>query len=630
MLTSARLSEDEARLRAVLDSLQEGVVTADASGMLVDWNPAALRLHGYAGIGDARQHLSECVDTFELSTLDGEPLPLVEWPMARVLRGESFSAWEVRVRRKDSGLEKVFSYSGTPVVEDGEVRLAVLTLQDVTERKQAEEALRQSEAELRDFVENATVGLHWVGPDGTILWANRTELELLGYERDEYVGRHIAEFHADPPVIEEILSTLCGGETLINREARLRGKDGSIRHVLISSNVLFDGQTFVRTRCFTRDVTERKRFEDAWRESSEMFSALADNIDQLAWMAHADGSIYWYNRRWYEYTGTTPDQMEGWGWQSVHDPEVLPAVMERWQRSLESGQSFDMEFPLRGADGTFRPFLTRIHPVKDAEGRIVRWFGSNTDVSEHRRAQDELRGMKENLERLVQERTEGLMRANEQLQGFTYSVAHDFRQHIRNVNVNAAMILEDEGDRLNEDVQARLKRIASESRLMSELTSGLLEHARLSNEDLRVVDVDLSALASEVVKRVVEKPYCGQGAQFLVAPGLLAKGDPRQLRLVLDNLIDNACKYAKRDQPVLVEVGSRSGAFFVRDNGIGFDPAFSHKLFQPFERLHSGAGYEGTGIGLANVKRIVERHGGRVWAESEPGKGATFYFTLAA
>ena len=150
------------------------------------------------------------------------------------------------------------------------------------------------------------------------------------------------------------------------------------------------------------DITERKRTEEALRESEYQFRTLADAIPQLSWMANADGWIFWYNQRWYEYTGTTPEQMEGWGWQSVHDPEVLPNVLERWKTSIATGEPFDMVFPLRGADGVYRPFLTRVMPVRDRDGKVARWFGTNTDISEQRKTEQALRESEERL-RLAQE-----------------------------------------------------------------------------------------------------------------------------------------------------------------------------------------------------------------------------------
>ena len=526
--------------------------------------------------------------------------------------------------------------------------------------------------ELKQCLDHAAEGLHWVGPDGTILWANQTELDLLGYTRDEYIGHHIAEFHVDQPVIGDILARLTRGETLQNYEARLRRKDGSVRYVLINSNVLWRDNQFLHTRCFTRDVTDRKaadelalrladivensddaiishdlagvitswnpaaqrmygytateaegrsirliipqereheeadvvrrvrsgervppfdtmrrhkegslidvaltvspirdqegrivgaskmardisqrkrteardrflidlddlvrpltdaeditftaakalgqhlgvnrcayatveedqdtfvltgnyndgvhsivgrytfrqfgeeclrlmrvgtpyivtdaqgddRITDAERPSYEMtairavvcvpilkqgrfvaamavhavtprnwqpeevelvervasrcwesierarvtkelkesehlFRALANSIANLAWMARPDGWVYWYNDQWYAYTGTVPAEMEGWGWERVHDPDVLPVVKERWQEAINQGLPFEMVFPLRGADGLFRRFLTRVNPVCDSQGKVAHWFGTNTDVEDERRA----------------------------------------------------------------------------------------------------------------------------------------------------------------------------------------------------------------------------------------------------
>src|ERR1043166_5687639 len=147
-----------------------------------------------------------------------------------------------------------------------------------------------------------------------------------------------------------------------------------------------------------QDVTERKTVEEALRRSEEEFRALANAIPQLVWMANPDGWIFWYNQRWYEYTGTRPEQMEGWGWESVHDPAVLPAVLVRWKDSIASGEPFEMTFPIRGSDGKFRPFLTRVVPIRDQQGAVTRWFGTNTDISEEVSARQELRANQERLQ----------------------------------------------------------------------------------------------------------------------------------------------------------------------------------------------------------------------------------------
>jgi PAS domain S-box-containing protein len=156
---------------------------------------------------------------------------------------------------------------------------------------------------------------------------------------------------------------------------------------------------------------ELQKANETLCESEERFRTMANAIPQLAWIAHPDGYIYWYNERWYAYTGTTPEQMEGWGWRSVHDPEMLPKVLEKWKASIATGQMFDMEFPLRGADGIFRPFLTRVLPLKDANGRVLQWFGTNTDVTERKRAEETLKKAHDSLEEKVKERTAELEKA---------------------------------------------------------------------------------------------------------------------------------------------------------------------------------------------------------------------------
>ena len=170
------------------------------------------------------------------------------------------------------------------------------------------------------------------------------------------------------------------------------------------------------------DITGRKQVEESLRQSESQFRALAESIPQLAWMAEPDGHIFWYNKRWFEYTGTTLETMKGWGWQSVHDPEFLPAVMEQWRASIEQGTPFEMVFPLRGSDGRFRPFLTRILPVKDEHGKVVRWFGTNTDIEAQKQAEDELK------------------RANRHKDEFLAMLAHELRNPLSPIR-NAVHLL---------------------------------------------------------------------------------------------------------------------------------------------------------------------------------------------
>jgi signal transduction histidine kinase len=236
--------------------------------------------------------------------------------------------------------------------------------------------------------------------------------------------------------------------------------------------------------------------------------------------------------------------------------------------------------------------------------------------------------LRSSLERLVAQRTHELMRANEQLQGFTYSVAHDLRQQIRGINGNASMLLQDCRDVLDDDSSETLQRLADSARKLGTLVDDLLTYARLGKHVPTTSDLDMSAIATEIAEHLSQGETYSNTTRYVIEPHLRGKADLSLMRIVLENLLDNASKYSSLSTNPVVEVGQSATGFFVRDNGIGFEMEFVGKLFQPFERLHSESIYPGTGMGLANVKRIVELHGGSVWAEGEPNKGATFYFSL--
>ena len=268
----------EQQFQDLLQALPAAVYTTDAEGRITYYNEAAATLWG------CRPKLGsdEWCGSWRLFWPDGTPLPHDQCPMAVAVKEKRPVRGAEAVAERPDGTRVPFIPFPTPLYDaSGAFIGAVNMLLDITERKQAEEKIRRAEHDLRDFVENATVGLHWVGSDGSILWANRNEMEMLGFSAEEYIGHHIAEFHADKPVIEDILMRLTQGETLNNYEARLRCKDGSVRHVLISSNALWEDGKFVHTQCFTRDITELKRAEAQTREHEKQRSLDLADIRRL-------------------------------------------------------------------------------------------------------------------------------------------------------------------------------------------------------------------------------------------------------------------------------------------------------------------------------------------------------------
>lgn len=248
---------------------------------------------------------------------------------------------------------------------------------------------------------------------------------------------------------------------------------------------------------------------------------------------------------------------------------------------------------------------------------------------------DREQAVKEELEERVRQRTAELETAYKELETFSYSVSHDLRTPLRVIDGLSQVLLEDYGDPLGETAAGYLERIRGSTQRMNRLIEDLLNLAKISRRTVRVQPLDLAALARssfEALGRDEAGDEATLGVTFVCPETLPAEGDPGLLQILLDNLVANAWKFSHRRPEARIEVGARPGAegtvYFVRDNGAGFDMAYADKLFMPFERLHSDREFSGTGIGLATVQRIVARHGGRVWAESEVGRGATFFFTL--
>ena len=268
-------------------------------------------------------------------------------------------------------------------------------VQDVTERKLAENALRESENRYRIVAETASDAIITIDQDSTIHFVNSSVEDVFGYRPEELVGKNLTLLmpdymrHLHEAGLRRYVET---GQRHLNWEAtELPGltKSGQEIPLEVSFGEYKEhGKHFFTG--FARDISDRKSAERALRRSEEEFRGLANSMAQLVWMANPDGWIFWYNQRWYEYTGTTPEQMEGWGWKSVHDPAVLPSVLDRWRLSIGTGEPFEMTFPLRGADGIYRPFLTRVTPVRDDRGNITRWFGTNTDIGSEIQVQQRL------------------------------------------------------------------------------------------------------------------------------------------------------------------------------------------------------------------------------------------------
>ncbi len=366
------------------------------------------------------------------------------------------------------------------------------------------------------------------------------------------------------------------------------------------------------------DVTAQVRARLAMAASEAQLRTLADAIPTLAWTARADGYIDWYNARWYEYTGTTPEQMAGWGWQAVHDPAVLPEVMARWQASIASGEAFEMTFPLRGSDGHFRTFLTRVSPVTGPDGRVLRWFGTNTDVEAEHRA-------REAAEHANQAKTE-----------FLATMSHELRTPLNAIAGYAELLEIGIHGPVTDPQREAIRRIQRSQRHLLGLINDILNFAKLEagRVEYRIADVSVRAVIDEL-ELLVAPQMRAKALRFArdeCADGRVVRADPEKLQQILVNLFSNAIKFTAAGGAITLrcETAGDRVLIAVEDTGMGIPPDRLEQVFAPFVQVDRrlNAPHEGTGLGLAISRELARGMGGDVTAQSTVGAGSTFTLTL--
>jgi PAS domain S-box-containing protein len=339
------------------------------------------------------------------------------------------------------------------------------------------------------------------------------------------------------------------------------------------------------------------------------------------------------NQRFCELTGYSADELQTMRMHDVLHPDDLPADLAATERLLSgAAESYTMEKRFVRKDGTIVWAEVTRSVVRDPGGSPLLLVGVVRDITAQRAAEAQVAALTAELEDRVEQRTADLARANQNLEAFTFSVSHDLRAPLRALNGFAEALAEDYGDKLDETCQDYIRRIEAASERMSSLIDRLLYLSRISRAEIDLQPVDLSAEAAEIAADLAAGEP-DRTVRVDIEPGVVARADRALIGTVVQNLVENAWKFTARRDDAAIEFGSTAGqngmvCCFVRDNGAGFDPAYAGKLFRPFQRLHPVTDFPGTGIGLASVRQIVERHGGQVWAEGGVDSGATFYFTL--
>jgi signal transduction histidine kinase len=489
---------------------------------------------------------------------------------------------------------------------------------------------------------------------------------MLGYTAAEVVSKITpAAFHDSQEVIaratalslEYAVAIAPGFEALVFKASRgiediyeltkVR-KDGSRFPAVVSVTALRDGQgAIIGYLLIGTDNTARKQAEEALLKAGALQRAIFNSANFSSIATDAKGVIQIFNvgaERMLGYTAA--EVMNKITPADISDPEEVIARAK--VLSLELGTSITPGFEAlafkasRGIediyeltyirkDGSRFPAVVSVTALRDIHDAIIGYLLIGTDNAERKRAAEVIRQLNTDLERRVVERTAQLQTANKELEAFCYSVSHDLRTPLRSLDGFSQALLEDYADQLDAQGKNYLGRIRAGSQRMGQLIDDLLNLSRVSRGEMGRELVDLSKMAHEVAEELrAAAPQ--RDAEVVVADGLIAETDPRLMRIVLTNLLGNAWKFTTKQPHARIEFGcsgeNGDKEYFMRDNGAGFDPAYAGKLFGAFQRLHLVSDFPGTGIGLATVQRIIQRQGGRVWAEGEVGHGATFHFTL--
>ena len=513
----------------------------------------------------------------------------------------------------------------------GEALRSVGTLQDITERRQMEAALLESRSQLQCILGATADGILAVDLEGKVILANRRFVDLWRIPQsmvdagDDHamLGCAISQL-LDPDAFMARVEALYQSD--IESTDTIHFKDGRVFERFTSPLVLNEKRVG-RIWSF-RDVTERERAQRNLNLAVEVTGVLVWELDLATRLFRYDFSML---EKLGIDKGEAPESFDSWC-ERVHADD-LATFNQRVTAALAPGDlMFDLEYRFAGRDGQYQWLHTKGRVIqRDVSGVPLLAVGTTTNVQARKEAEAEVVRLNADLESRVAQRTADLEIANSELNSFSYTIAHDMRAPVRAINGFSEMVLKNNEGKLDATSVGHLKRVVAGSRHMGALIDDLLNLARLSRQEMRRQSFSVSETA-EGVTTALATAQPQRTVSVVVQPQMQAHADPGLVRAVLDNLIGNAWKFTGRTAEPKIEIGAREerGAtvYFVRDNGAGFDMHYAHKLFVPFQRLHHTEEFDGTGIGLATVKKIVQRHGGRVWIESAVGAGTTVYFTL--
>jgi PAS domain S-box-containing protein len=654
------LTHSEERYRLLVQTLTSVVWATNADGEIIEPQPS---WEAYTGQGWEQYRGWGRIEAFHP---DDRQAVWDQWRGASAQR--STREFEGRLWHQGSEEHRYVVVRAVPFLNpDASVREWIGTVTDINERRSAEETIRQMNERLEIRVQERTAQLNTLNealqqevterksaeerfrgllesaPDaiviasegGRIHLVNAQTESLFGYSRDEMIGkpieilvpeRHRERHGAHREAYEQGPRTRPMGPGL---DLYGRRKDGSEFPTAISLSPVGQGRDFV-IFADIRDITEQRATMDALHRSNEIFRHIVEGAQDYAiFMLDTDGSVVSWNTGAERITGYSASEVVGKHFSLFYSPEDIARgkPQKNLEQAIANGRVEDEGWRVR-KDGSRFWDDTVITALYDPKGRLRGFSKVTRDLTERRAVEEKIANLNRDLER----HNTQLTSVNHELEAFSYSVSHDLRAPLRAMDGFSGAVLEGYAGRLDAQGRDYLQRIRAASQRMGQLIDDLLRLSRISRSELHCAEINLSELARELIADYrLREP--GRAVEVMIEPDMRAQADANLMRIMLDNLLGNAWKFTGRCERARIEFGhmDKDGTIvmFVRDNGVGFDMSYADKLFGAFQRLHGREEFEGTGIGLATVQRIVHRHGGRVWAEAEVERGATFYFVLS-
>lgn len=514
------------------------------------------------------------------------------------------------------------------------------TLLDITFQFEAGQALRTSEERLRATLEQApNVAVQWFDAEGRVLYWNGGSTRLYGWLPEEAIGRSVdALMHTQEQAEafrDAFAQIVRSGQPIGPSEYPARHRDGSPRWIeatLFSVPGLDKEPIFV---CMDVDITARRHAEHAVEQERTHLRTLFATLPDFVWLKSPDGVYLSCNRQFERLCGRTEAELLGRTDYELFSKEEADLFRSHDERAMRTARnSVNEEWVTMSVTGERMRLQTIKTPMHDASGKLVGVLGIARDITEFRETQDSLRELNRDLEQRVADRTQALSDAMKELESFSYAVSHDLKAPLRGIDGYSKILLEDYSDRLDEQGQRFLANIRNGTRQMHALIEDLLAYSRMERRSLEASRVDLGEVMRNVLQRRCDEIAAASVRIEGEVPSITVRADHQGVEMVLRNLLDNALKFSRDANPAIVTLHAvvRDGraCLSIRDNGIGFDMKYHERIFEIFQRLHRNEDFSGTGVGLALVRKAMQRMDGRVWAESAPGEGATFHLEFPA